>query len=134
MSKSFINRIETVDINKLTELKKTNKLLCLYDSKINSLDKYLITSNKLDISILKNLTMFVSNNGCLLAKANQRYPEGNKPALQGSSASNPPIIILNKLNAESINLIKSDSVLKSPLKYNISIIFIGSELEYNMLY
>ena len=114
MSKSFINRIETVDINKLTELKKTNKILCLYDSKINSLDKYLITSNKLDITILKNLTMFVSNNG--------------------SSASNPPIIILNKLNTESINLIKSDSVLKSPLKYNISIIFIGSELEYNMLY
>ncbi len=49
MSKTFIDRIESIDIDKLTELKKTNRLLCLYDSKINSLDKYLITSNKLDL-------------------------------------------------------------------------------------
>jgi hypothetical protein len=37
MSKSFINKIDSIDPDKLIELKKTNRLLCLYDSKINSL-------------------------------------------------------------------------------------------------
>ncbi len=113
MSKNFILRTESVDVDILTELKKTNRLLCLYDSKINSLDKHFITSNKLDTSILKNLTMFVSN-------------KHTNPL--------PPIIILNNLTLESINLIKSDPVLKYPQKYNISVIFIGTESSYDLIY
>lgn len=113
MSKNFISRVESIDISNLLELKKTNKLLCLYDSKINSLDTYFITSNKLDTGFLKNLTTFVSN----------------KP-----SNTLPPIIILNKLNSESLNLIKCDPVLKSPQKYNISVIFIGLESDYKLVY
>jgi len=113
MSKSFINRIESIDLDKLTELKKTNRLLCLYDSKINSLDKYLITSNKLDLFMLKNLMTFVSNK---------------------NSFTTPPIIILNSLSLNSLNLIKSDPVLKYPQKFNISVIFIGSDSEYNIVY
>ncbi len=113
MSKSFINKIETIDIENLLELKYTHKLLCLYDSKINSLDQFFITSNKLDTAILKNLTMFVSNK---------------------NTFSTSPIIILNKLNSNSLNLVKNDPVLKSPQKYNISLIFIGTEEEYNIVY
>jgi len=113
MSKSFINRIESIDPDKLIELKKTNRMLCLYDSKINSLDKYLITSNKLDLFMLKNLLMFVSNK---------------------NSFTTPPIIILNSLSLNSLNVIKSDPVLKYPQKFNISVLFVGSESDYNIVY
>jgi len=113
MSKNFISRIDSIDIDKLIELKKTNKLLCLYDSKLNSLDKYLIASNKLDIGVLNNLTTFVSNK---------------------NSLTKSPIIILNKLSQKSLDIIKSDFVLKLPQKYNISVIFVGTESEYDLVY
>lgn len=112
-SKCFMWNTTFVDPDELVRFSKTNKLLCLYDNKVNSLDKFLITSNKLDQSILKNITMFVSNK---------------------SSFAKPPIIILNNLSSKSLDIIRSDPVLKLPYKYNISLIFIGTDKDFENIY
>ena len=62
-------------------------------------------NNKCNSKTLSNINLFVSNKRTI---------------------ANSPIIILNNLSLESINLIKSDYVLKRPKSYNLSVIVIGS--------
>jgi hypothetical protein len=112
--KCFIWNKISLELDELINLSKTHKLLCLYDSKENSLQDKQITSNKLNDSILRGLTGFVTNKTNKITKL--------------------PVIILNGLSTESIKMIKSDPVLKAPKLFNISVIFIGSNSDFDSLY
>jgi len=107
--KSFIyyseNTEETLEI--IDKILQTNnyKVMCLYDSKENQINKNGVINNKCNSKTLSNINLFVSNKRTI---------------------ANSPIIILNNLSLESINLIKSDYVLKRPKSYNLSVIVIGS--------
>jgi len=113
----FIWNKTFLDLDELIGLSKTHRLLCLYDSKENSLQDKNITSNKLNDSVLRGLTGFVSNKKS-----------------KTSQTTRLPVIILNSLSTESIKIIKSDPVLKSPKLFNISVIFIGTSLNFKTLY
>ena len=107
--KSFIyyseNTEETLEI--IDKILQTNnyKVMCLYDSKENQINKNGVINNKCNSKTLSNINLFVSNKRTI---------------------ANSPIIILNNLSLESINLIKSDYVLKRPKSYYLSVIVIGS--------
>ena len=107
--KSFIyyseNTEETFKIIDKILQKNNYKVMCLYDSKENQINKNGVINNKCNIQTLNNINLFVSNKRTI---------------------ANSPIIILNNLSLESINLIKSDYVLKRPKSYNLSVIVIGS--------
>jgi hypothetical protein len=107
--KSFIyyseNTEETLKmIDKILQM-NNYKVMCLYDSKENQINKNGVINNKCNIQTLNNINLFVSNKRTI---------------------ANSPIIILNNLSLESINLIKSDYVLKRPKSYYLSVIVIGS--------
>jgi hypothetical protein len=107
--KSFIYYSENTEktlkmIDKILQM-NNYKVMCLYDSKENQIDKNGVINNKCNIQTLNNINLFVSNKRTI---------------------ANSPIIILNNLSLESINLIKSDCVLKRPKSYNLSVIVIGS--------
>jgi len=112
--KCFIWNKTSLNLNELIDLSKNHRLLCLYDSKEKSLQDKQITSNKLNKSVLRDLTGFVSN--------------------KTSKINKLPVIILNELSTESIKMIKSDPVLKAPKLFNISVIFIGSNSDFESLY
>jgi len=105
-NKSFINYCS--NINDFYQLdffiNNKHKIICLYDSNENIINKQGITNNKCNNMFIKNIEIFASNK---------------------RSFSSIPIIILNKLSLNSINLIKQSFILKNPTKYNISIIVIG---------
>jgi hypothetical protein len=107
--KSFIyyseNTEETFKIIDKILQKNNYKVMCLYDSKENQINKNGVINNKCNIQTLNNINLFASNKRTI---------------------ANSPIIILNNLSLESINLIKSDYVLKRPKSYNLSVIVIGS--------
>ena len=109
--KSFIyyseNTEETFKIIDKILQKNNYKVMCLYDSKENQINKNGVINNKCNIQTLNNINLFVSNKRTI---------------------ANSPIIILNNLSLESINLIKSDYVLKRPKSYNLSVIVIGSSV------
>lgn len=107
--KSFIyyseNTEETLKmIDKILQM-NNYKVMCLYDSKENQINKNGVINNKCNSKTLSNINLFVSNK---------------------RKIANSPIIILNNLSLESINLIKSDYVLKRPKSYYLSVIVIGS--------
>jgi len=107
--KSFIyyseNTEETLKmIDKILQM-NNYKVMCLYDSKENQINKNGVINNKCNSKTLSNINLFVSNKRTI---------------------ANSPIIILNNLSLESINLIKSDYVLKRPKSYYLSVIVIGS--------
>ena len=107
--KSFIYYSENTEetfkmMDKILQM-NNYKVMCLYDSKENQIDKNGVINNKCNIQTLNNINLFVSNKRTI---------------------ANSPIIILNNLSLESINLIKSDCVLKRPKSYNLSVIVIGS--------
>ena len=107
--KSFIyyseNTEETLEMIDKILLMNNYKVMCLYDSKENQIDKNGVINNKCNIQTLNSINLFVSNKRTI---------------------ANSPIIILNNLSLESINLIKSDYVLKRPKSYYLSVIVIGS--------
>ena len=109
--KSFIYYLENTEetLKMIDKILQTNnyKVMCLYDSKENQIDKYGVINNKCNIQTLNNINLFVSNKRTI---------------------ANSPIIILNNLSLESINLIKSDCVLKRPKSFNLSVIVIGSSI------
>ena len=107
--KSFIYYSENTEetfkmIDKILQM-NNYKVMCLYDSKENQINKNGVINNKCNIQTLNSINLFVSNKRTI---------------------ANSPIIILNNLSLESINLIKSDYVLKRPKSYNLSVIVIGS--------
>ena len=108
--KSFIYYLENTEetLKMIDKILQTNnyKVMCLYDSKENQIDKYGVINNKCNIQTLNNINLFVSNKRTI---------------------ANSPIIILNNLSLDSINLIKSNYVLKRPKSYNLSVIVIGSD-------
>ena len=108
--KSFIYYSENTEetfkmIDKILQM-NNYKVMCLYDSKENQINKNGVINNKCNIQTLNNINLFVSNKRTI---------------------ANSPIIILNNLSLESINLIKSDYVLKRPKSYYLSVIVIGSK-------
>ena len=108
--KSFIYYSENTEetfkmIDKILQM-NNYKVMCLYDSKENQIDKNGVINNKCNIQTLNNINLFVSNKRTI---------------------ANSPIIILNNLSLDSINLIKSNYVLKRPKSYNLSVIVIGSD-------
>ena len=109
--KSFIYYSENTEetfkmMDKILQM-NNYKVMCLYDSKENQIDKNGVINNKCNIQTLNSINLFVSNKRTI---------------------ANSPIIILNNLSLESINLIKSDCVLKRPKSYNLSVIVIGSSI------
>jgi ABC-type multidrug transport system ATPase subunit len=109
--KSFIYYSENTDttlemIDKILQM-NNYKIMCLFDSKENQINKNGVINNKCNSKTLSNINLFVSNKRTI---------------------ANSPIIILNNLSLESINLIKSDYVLKRPKSYNLSVIVIGSPI------
>ena len=109
--KSFIYYSENTEetfkmIDKILQM-NNYKVMCLYDSKENQIDKNGVINNKCNIQTLNSINLFVSNKRTI---------------------ANSPIIILNNLSLDSINLIKSDCVLKRPKSYNLSVIVIGSSV------
>jgi hypothetical protein len=107
--KSFIYYSENTEetFKMIDKILQTNnyKVMCLYDSKENQINKNGVINNKCNSKTLSNINLFVSNKRTI---------------------ANSPIIILNNLSLESINLIKSDYVLKRPKSYYLSVIVIGS--------
>ena len=114
ISKCFVWNKTSLDLDELDNLSKTHKLLCLYDIKSNCLQDKQITSSKLSNSVLDGLNRFVSN--------------------KSSGSTKQPIIILNGLTDISIQLVKSNPVLKSPKLFNISVIFVGPNTDFKILY
>ena len=107
--KSFIYYSENTEetfkmMDKILQM-NNYKVMCLYDSKENQIDKNGVINNKCNIQTLNSINLFVSNKRTI---------------------ANSPIIILNNLSLDSINLIKSNYVLKRPKSYNLSVIVIGS--------
>jgi hypothetical protein len=116
MSRCFIWNKTSLDLEEIKEFGKNSKLLCLYDSKSNSLINESIPSNKINQSILQNLMMFVSGGP------------------RSSSLTSNPIIILNNLSTQSIQLIKSDPILRAPKSFGLSVIFVGTPEEFANIY
>lgn len=114
ISKCFVWNKTSLDLDELIDLSKTHRLLCLYDIKSNCLQDKQITSSKLSHSVLDGLNRFVSN--------------------KSSGSTKQPIIILNELTDISIQLVKSNPVLKSPKLFNISVIFVGTNTNFKILY
>lgn len=112
--KCFIWNKISLDLDELISLSSTHRLLCLYDSKLNCLQDQQITSSKLSKSVLDGLRYFVSN--------------------KSSSTTKTPVIILNGLGPQSIQMIKSDPVLRAPKSFNISVIFIGPKQDFESMY
>ena len=106
LNKSFIDYWPNInDLAKIDlALNNKNKVICLYDSNENIIDKNGISNNKCDTIFIKKIELFVSNK---------------------RTFNLIPIIILNNLSLKSINLLKNCFVFKNPNKYNISIIVIG---------
>ena len=107
--KSFIYYSENTDatlemVDKILQM-NNYKVMCLFDSKENQINKNGVINNKCNTKTLNSINLFVSNKRTI---------------------ANSPIIILNNLSLESINLIKSDYVLKRPKSYYLSVIVIGS--------
>ena len=104
LNKQFIYYCSNINyiINDIDPRK--NKIICLYDSNENMINKIGFINHKCNLSTLNNLHIFVSNK---------------------RSINIPPIIILNNLSVDSINLVKKDYVLMRPKSFNISLIIIG---------